>query len=248
MRWSRALVIALCGCATGGGDAQRVPLCGPLETLAPRPETCAPEELGEFSNALSDRAQIAGHASSGLVRVELDEAARVRAVCVEPGPGYGPSNSRRAIARNLDSIHALAPGPACAAGKRIDLNRYEAALAKVSEREDRCAQQTGITRETHGDTTVRGRRAGGAYGVYERELERCMEHEADWITLDAPGSTRPWIYVKPEVPDPGGPSASDTTSRCGRKSRVFEKQVACIESEGWERLEPPSRRADSPKP
>jgi len=81
----------------------------------------------------------------------------------------------------------------------------------------------------------------GAYGVYDRELERCVDVDADWILLDAPGSTRPWIYVKPEIPSPPGPSAVDTASRCTRKSRVFEKRAACIESEGWERLEPPSR-------
>ncbi len=230
---------ALCGCATGGGDPERVPLCGSLETLAPLPESCAPGELDELSNALSQ--QVQGRASSALVRVELDDASRVRAVCVEDGPGYRPASAQRAFAAHLDAILALPPGPACAAGKRIDLNRYEAALAKVREREVQCQERNRVTRETHGPTTVRDRTVPGAYGVYEREYERCLEHEADWIVLDAPGSTRPWIYVRPELPNPPGPSASDTASRCTRESRVFEKRAACIESEGWERLEPPPR-------
>jgi hypothetical protein len=220
-------------------DTSRVPSCGPLETLAPLPEECAPGELDEFSKALSD--QVLRHARSAVVRVELDAASLVRAVCVEEGPGYAPASARRPHAEHHDPIHGLPPGPACAAGKRLDLNRYESALAKVREREARCEEQSRVTRETHGDTTVRNARVRGAYGDYDREFERCMEYDADWIVLGAPGSTRPWIYVKPEIPDPPGPPAYDTASRCTRESRVFEKRAACIESEGWERLVPSPR-------
>jgi len=240
MRWAKILAIvlgALAGCASTEVDTRQVPLCGPRETLAPPPEACAPGALDEFSSTLWDAMR--DPARSALVRVELDEAARVRAVCVEDGPGYGPASARRALAEHLDAVLALPPGPACAAGRRIDLNRYEAALAKVRDREARCGEQARITRETHANTTVRDRTVRGAYGVYDREYERCLDYDADWIVLEAPGSTRPWIYVKPEIPDPPGPPAYDTASRCSRKSRVFEKQAACIESEGWERLEPP---------
>jgi hypothetical protein len=165
----------------------------------------------------------------------------VRAVCVVEGPGYGPTSARRALAEHLDAIRSVPPGPACAAGRRLDLNRYEAKLAEVRAQEARCGEQTRITRETHGETVIRGRRTGGAYGAYDREYENCMEYQADWIALDAPGTTRPAIFVKPEIPDPPGPPASETASRCFRESRVFEKRAACIESEGWERLEPPPR-------
>jgi hypothetical protein len=237
---ARALAIALgalVSCASPGADTSRVTECGPLGTLAPLPEACAPGELDEFSSALWGAMRDRAHSS--LVRVELDDAARVRAVCVEDGPGYGPGSARRALAEHLDAILALPPGPACAAGRRLDLNRYEAAFAELRDREDRCGEQTRITRETHGETQVRDRAAGGAYGVYAREYEDCLDHHANWIALDAPGSTRPWIYVKPEVPDPA--AARETASRCFRESRVFEKRAACIESDGWERLEPPPR-------
>jgi hypothetical protein len=233
---------ALAGCASVDGDANRAPLCGPLETLAPRPDRCEPGELGEFEQALSS--ELVHPPNSALVRVELDEDARVRAVCVEEGPGYGADSARRAVAEHLDAVRALPPGPACAAGKRLDLNRYEAKWAEVHDRESRCTEQTRITRETQGPTTVRDRTVRGSYGVYDREFEWCMEHDADWIVLDQPGSTRPLIYVRPEGANPSGSSgydAYDTASRCTRKSRVFEKRAACIESEGWERLEPPPR-------
>jgi hypothetical protein len=234
--------IGLLGCASS--DSARapevsVPLCGSLGTLAPRPESCAAGELDAFSKALSDLVPDPAH--EALVRMELDDAARVRAVCVEPGPGYGPGRARRALAEQLDAILALAPGPACAAGKRIDLNRYEATWAQVHERETRCSEQTRVTRETQGPTRVRERTVPGSYGVYEREYERCMDYQADWIALDAPGSTRPAIWVKPEIPKPPGADAYETATRCKRLSRLFERRAACIEADGWERLEPPPR-------
>ena len=244
MRWLGLLgfAIGFLGCASS--DSARapevsVPQCGPLETLAPRPESCAAGELEPFSKALAAAVPVPAHGA--LVRVELDDAARVRAVCVETGPGYGPGRARRALAEHLDAIHALAPGPACAAGKRIDLNRYEAKWAQVHELETRCSEQTRITRETHGPTAVRERTVPGAYGLYEREYERCMDYQSDWIALDAPGSTRPAIWVRPEIPNPPASDAYETATRCKRLSQVFEKRAACIEADGWERLEPPPR-------
>jgi hypothetical protein len=237
--WCVAIALgALTGCASAGGDPERVPLCGPIETLAPVPDHCAPGELDELTRVLSG--EVVGRAGRTLVRIELDDAARVRSVCAEQGPGYGPGSARRALAEHLDAILAVSPGPACAAGKRLDLNRYEAKWAEVHERDVRCTEQTRVTRETQGPTTtVRDRTVRGAYGVYDREYEHCMEYEADWIVLDHPGAMKPWIYVKPEIPDPPGPPADETASRCFRKSRVFEKRAACIEADGWERLEPP---------
>jgi hypothetical protein len=243
MRESAILLVGAAlslACASSAPEADRVPLCGPLESLAPRPEGCAAGELDAFSKALSDA--VAAHGKNALVRVELDDAARVRAICVEPGPGYGAGSARSALAEHLDAIHALAPGPACAAGKRIDLNRYDAKWAQVHERETRCTEQTRVTRDTQGPTTtVRDRTVRGAYGVYDLEYERCMDYQADWISLDAPGSTRPAIWVKPEIPNPSGLDAYETATRCKRLSRIFEKRAACIEADGWERLEAPRR-------
>jgi hypothetical protein len=207
-----------------------------LESLAPLAQECEPGELAEYEASLADR--IVPHAGRALVRVALDDEARVDAICVAEGPGYGPGRARRALGERLDEIRALAPGPACLAGKRIDLNRYEAVEARMRAQETRCREQTRVTRESHGPTPMRDRTAPGAYGVYEREYERCMEYDADWIALDQPGSTRPALWARPEVPGPPGPDAHDTTRRCWRLSRVFEKRVACIEADGWERLRP----------
>jgi hypothetical protein len=221
---------------------ESVPLCDALETLAPLPDaaSCGAGELGEFAAVLS--ARVREPAGRVLVRVELDDQSRVGSLCVAPGPGYGPASARRGLAKELAAIRALPPGPACAAGKRIDLNRYEAKWEQVHERDVRCTEQTRVTRETQGPTTtVRDRTVRGAYGVYDREREHCMDYQADWIALDAPGTTLPAIWVKPEIPNPPGPDAYETATRCKRLSRIFEKRAACIEADGWERLEPRGR-------
>ncbi|HKA16564.1 MAG TPA: hypothetical protein VKH41_16195 [Myxococcota bacterium] len=242
-RWLLILAGApLVACASPDVDVARVPLCGPLASLAPlpAPQSCDARELAEFSAGFEER--LGERAQRAMVRVEFDVTAAVKSLCVEKAPGYGSDTARRALAENLDAILAAPPAPACLAGHRLDLHRYEAKLAEAMDRQTRCQEQTRITRETQGGpTTVRNAVAPGAYGVYEREYERCLERDADWIALDAPGSARPAIFVKPEVPEPPGPPAYDTASRCLRESKVFEKRAACIESEGWERLEPLKR-------
>jgi hypothetical protein len=225
-----------CASDGSGGDApsrEDVPLCGPLASLAPVPEakSCGTQELEPFRAALMERI---GADRRALVRVELDDAAKVATLCVADGPGYGASSARRAIAEHLGAIRAV-PGPKCAAGRRVDLNRYEAKIVEVDQAKSQCQQQVRTSIQTQPGYFDPLRR------VHEREFENCMKDKADWIELDAPGTTRPWLYVKPEVPDPPGPPAYETTSRCFRTSRVFEKRVACIESDGWERLEPPPR-------
>jgi len=216
-----------------------VPACGPLESLPALPEGCEAGELGAYSRTLSEA--IGDRAISALVRVDLDDGARVRDVCVESGPGYAAGSARTALAKRLDAIRALPPGPECVAGRRIDLFRYEAKWAEFHDRDMRCTEQTRVTRDTQGPTTVRDRTVHGNYGAYDREYERCMDYQADWIVLDAPGTTRPVIFAKPEISDPPGPDAYETGTRCKRLSRVFEKRAACIEADGWERLDPPPR-------
>jgi hypothetical protein len=244
-RAALALVGALLACAAPSADptteADLAPLCGPLATLAPRvePASCGADTLAAYQAELAD--VLGQPAPRSLVRVEHDGAARVRAVCVAAGPGYVNASARRAVAEQLAALRARPAGPACVADARVDLFRYEAAETQYRERESRCREQTRVTRETQGTTILRGRNTGGEYGVYDREFERCMEYEAESIVLDQPGSTRPAIFVKPEIPAPPGASVYDAESRCTRLSRVFEKRAACIEAEGFERLAPTPR-------
>jgi len=244
-RATLAIMFVLVGCAAAPDAVEKVeadlaPLCGALDTLAPLPgESCDPDALATYQHDLA-RA-LDPRARRSLVRVEHDAAAHVRALCIEAGPGYANQSARRALAEQREALRARPAGPACVADARVDLNRYEAAEAEFHERETRCQEQSRITRETHGPTAIRGADSRGQYGVYDREFERCMEYQAEWIVLDQPGSTHPAIFVKPEIPSPPGASVYDAESLCTRKSQVFEKRAACIEAEGFERLTPLSR-------
>jgi hypothetical protein len=232
----RLLVLALgslTACASTGSGS--VPLCAGLDSLPPLAAagSCDDLELAEFSAALSE--QIATPDRRALVRVAFDDAARVRSVCVERGVGTAAWGVRRHIAGRLDALQAHPPGPECLADRRLDLNRYDAKLAEIEDARNRCEQQVRITRETQ-PGTLRAPIAGE-----QREFERCMESRADWIVLDAPGSTRPRIFVKPEIPDPAGPSVTETASRCARTTHRFEAEAACIQADGFEMLSPPPR-------
>jgi hypothetical protein len=215
-------------------EAEKVPLCGSLDKLAPLPDRCAPGELDAFTAALSNEIP---PTSRKVVRVALDDAAKVRAVCVDPGHGSGSWsgswNARSGVAQNLDAIFALPSGPACASGKRLDLNRFGAKLAEIHDREARCQGQV--------DTSARNQTMVVGSQFYGREFDNCMRYQADFIEVNVPGTTESAIYVKPEIPNPSGPNASETESRCYRKTSNFDALAACIESDGWEVLVAPRR-------
>jgi hypothetical protein len=218
-------------CASFDGENASVPLCGPLASLPPRAGAtgrCQEGELARFEDALA--AVLIPPAGDALVRVELDEAARVKGVCVEQGANNAAWGAQHRIGRELDALFALPAGPACAAKTRLDLNRYQAKWAEAKALDVRCT--TGLDQmgpEIHG---------AGWDRVSGREVDACVEHEADWVLIGVPGTTQPAIFAKPEIPDPPGPPARDTMSRCARQAFRFEQQVACIEADGWERLSP----------
>lgn len=154
--------------------------------------------------------------SRALVRVEFDETARVRSVCVETPNPSDAWLARRHLAAQSDAIAKLPPGPPCLVGMRLDLNRYEATLAEIAYYQALCPAFAG---------------------------NECMEDHGDWITRNRIGWARPFLFVAPEIENPPDLDASDTVSRCWRKAKhPFEPQAACIQAEGWEMLLPPLAR------
>jgi hypothetical protein len=154
-------------------------------------------------------------------------------VCVDRRFATDVPKVSRGLAPQLEAIRALPPGPACLAGKRIDLNRYEAALAELNRARERCQRHVDATQP---QWTVHGR---DVEGIHDRDYARCLARADKWIVLQVPGSTDPWIFAKPEIPDPPGPRrAKETVERCSRTTDL-QWQVECIEREGWERLTPP---------
>jgi hypothetical protein len=79
------------------------------------------------------------------------------------------------------------------------------------------------------------------YGVYDREFERLHGVSGRLDRARRAGHARAArSCASPRSRSPGA-DAYETAHRCERKSRVFEKRAACIEAEGWERLEAPPR-------
>jgi hypothetical protein len=224
----RALAIAvgcsaLLGCATSGEpDGASVPVCAPIAELEPLPAegACDENELTRYQGMLAETKLEKDHRAH--VRVSFDEASRVSDVCVESEVGGVLWQARRVIADRLDAIRGVPPGPACLAGKRLDFNRYDAKFAEIEYARTLCERQV-------------GRRTGA--------LRECLQFQSDWIAIDAPGSTRPAIFVKPEVVDPPGPAVVETVNRCSRTEREvrFEDMADCILSDGYEVLMPPPR-------
>ena len=227
-RRALALVFGMAGLIGCASDAEKqdeiatVPECGPLETLAPRPDpaACNVDEVVSYRDAITATGIEERHRA--LVRISFDESARPGDVCVKSEVGGQVWQGRRLVAERVEALRSLPPGPACLAGKRLDFNRYEAKLAEIDQARVLCERQV-------------GRRTSA--------LRECLEFQSDWIVADLPGSNRPAIFVKPDVPDPPGPPVVDTVNRCGRTERGlrFEKMAACIEPDGYELLLPPPR-------
>jgi hypothetical protein len=209
-------------CASNDPELALVPVCEPIAALPPLPEPgeCGVGELSAYRSAIAATGVADRHRAH--VRVSFDDASRVSAVCVQSQVGAEEWSGRRKVAERLDAIRSVAAGPACLAGKRQDFNRYEAKLAEIELARTLCERQV-------------GRRTS--------DLRECLQFQGDWIAIDAPGTTRPAIFQKPEVPVPPGPPVVDTVNRCFRTEREmrFEEIAACIQSDGYELLMPPPR-------
>ncbi len=178
---------------------------------------CDESELSEYTDALSE--QIVGRNTRSLVRVGFDEQARVISVCVDERVGRDAWNARRRVAENLVEMGTIPSGPACVAGKRIDLNLYEAKLAEAKDAQAMC---------------------GAVISDRMKAIGSCAKFESDWILYDRVGVMRPYLYVKSEIAQPVD-SARDTLTRCGRTESGFEDQSACIIADGYELITPPER-------
>src|SRR5207245_2950800 len=149
--------------------------------------------------------RVVARMSGALVRVEFDEATRARSLCIEARNPRVAWSARRYIAVQPDALAQLPSGPMCLAGRRLDLNRYEATLADMEYAGNLCAGQ-------------------------DRDFNGCMELQGDWIVRDRIGWTRPFLFVAPEVANPPELDASDTVDRCWRtENHRFEPQAACIQ-------------------
>jgi hypothetical protein len=138
-------------------------------------------------------------------------------VCVDEETGTAIGKARREIGERIVERRTIPPGPPCAAGRRIDLNRYTAKLAEAKRAQGKCSM-------------VVGKRM--------KAPRHCDEYDPDWILYDRIGSTRPYLFVQSEGAQA---PAGETLVRCERTTHGFEEQSACIEADGFELLTPPPR-------
>jgi hypothetical protein len=199
-------------------DEARIPEChGARQPLADA-QVCDERELSRYTAELSDR--ILEPTTRALIRVEFDDTSRVRGMCVDQHTGHDTWTAERHVAQKLVEMKTIPSGPACVAGRRIDLNRYEAKLAEARYAQYWCGLVT---------------------GDHMKALAPCAKFKSDWILYDRTGSTRPIVFLASDDALANGARAGETLSRCGRTTKGFEDRSACIQSEGFELLEPPDR-------
>ena len=140
----------------------------------------------------------------------------------------GPSaatetRARLAIAGHLGEIMNHAPGPACLARKRLDLNRQQSKLAEIKNVERTCSEAARHSSEMQLSMDLR---------INAIRQSRELARNADWVLIEQPGQTL--LFVKPDVSDPSDARAADTGIRCSRSANDLDAQIACIEQDGFE--------------
>lgn len=221
-------LLALPAFSCASVDAAQIAQCEPLKdqaALATASCSSSPEAV-RFEQQLSET--MGRDLGSLLVRVTLDEQARLGAMCVDGRPVPGGYRKRANLAARFDEFAAIDGAPECLAGRRIDLNRRKAMQAEIKRRTNRCQSEFESVRVIQSAST-------GAQ-VAQYEFEECLDYRANWITLYAIGRQQPYIFGKPEVAEPETAEASETRAKCNKRRRPKDI-AACIEADGWELLE-----------
>jgi len=109
--------------------APMLPVCPELEAMQPLPdEQClADPEMRAFEEGLV--AFLEDDASPLLVRVEFDPKAAIGSICADETSERLQSLARTRLEKQLPVISAVAPGPVCLAGSRLDFNRIGQQIA-----------------------------------------------------------------------------------------------------------------------
>jgi len=209
--------VALWGCASAH---PLLPVCASIEQLEPPPDSkiCEAPELDALRSDLSRIVE--PEAGSLLVRVEFDETSKASKVCAD-GRSAADAQARMALAGQLGEIMKHAPGPACLAGRRLDLNRRRSTLAEIERVEESCSEEMRHSTEAMFSVDL-------TTGT-NRQYADCIARNADWVLIERSGQTL--LFVKPDGAEAPPARAADTASRC---SRDLDAQIACIEQDGFE--------------
>jgi hypothetical protein len=118
----RTLAIAACALACAGVHSEDAPSCVASE-LHPLPDASC-ELDADVADYKRDTVltlwSYVGSESRLPVVIEFDPRARVESVCLERGASVG-SRARARLDRAIRTLRAMPPGPACLAGRRLEL-------------------------------------------------------------------------------------------------------------------------------
>lgn len=163
-----------------GSHEVEVPPCSPVAQRPTPDAACgATREFADYREALTT--ELARALSWQIpelpTSVELDPESRVERVCAAPEAASLPWKIRRRLVESTASLRSLDPGPACAAGTRIDLQASLAGLGRalaesrvqnlgscLSLRRSICIEQ---------DAPVCGVFADGTYRTYRNACQAC---------------------------------------------------------------------------
>ena len=222
------LLLALLACATRQ-DSGRIAECPSLEELPPlaSPEACSGPEASQLRSQLA--ALVEEVSGPLLVRVSFGSAGEVSQICADPSKSPSAWRARSQLGERLDTLMAAGPAPACLAGTRVDLNRYEAKREEVRLAERHCGSSTGVTDRSS---------AVLSSWTLARDFQMCIDARSDWLFLYPEGRQEGLLFSDPEDPTAERLSQSGTARRCGFPSRGLAWQIQCIQEDGWELLNP----------
>ena len=250
LRLALLLVFAVCCAAPTPYSVER---CPDLRRLPPRPDdVCAADaESVAFQDRLT--ALLTSTAGRLALRVTLDANSRVASVCAEgTARGMEGARSRRLVSANLGDVYALAPGPACLANRRIDLDRRQALLVQIDRTEVQCR---GEMRSSGGALVVgdQGYNPSAARGdatALERRLSpnACIGARIAWLFAEQRGSlwtfsargrsNDPGVLLFSPIEDAQPPAApARLAAQLCEKQTTREALLACMHRQRWELLD-----------
>ena len=188
---------AIVACASPVSDSD-LPDCGSESALQPlpTPDCRSSPDVIAYENDLGDL--LARDAGPLLLRIQFGTHSAIQAVCADRSIAKNQWRPRARIASKLAAAYALPSGPACLAGKRIDLNRLSAGLAEVDSVLEKCGRDATARLESDRDSRIPPDVASSNAGrVFRTCLDRNQNRRNEiWVFASVP--RKPHIFRKTE--------------------------------------------------
>lgn len=227
--------------ACSGREA--LPICTAVERSVARPDrSCVESAAGAaFRRGLAD--QVGSVAGGTRVHLLLDAQASVGSVCSDRSSGTAGFGERVRLAERVAGLLDAAPGPACMAGRRLELNRLGARLREIDGEMLRCRREVRTRLEQQPTPRARQSRS------LERDLRDCwqsrqLEAGELWVFDRRFENPVPYVRARP------GADRRTAIRACARRDEEIGRSIfletqavawrgpeveACLAEQGWER-------------